>query len=100
MTPPTHDIFTHGKFALSLKLTRNNTTHKSTFAGGNAKFTATLNNGSWASTWAAAGMDVSATAKNTPATVTLSITVDGTWYQITAPVLFSAKAGKGGFEKK
>jgi hypothetical protein len=90
----------NGAFALTLKLTRNKTTRKSSFAGGNAKFTAMLDNGTWAAAWAAAGMNVNVTAKNTPETVTVALTLNGQLYQIPASVLYSAKKGKGSFRMK
>ena len=90
----------HGAFALTLKLTRNKTTHKSSFAGGNAKFTATLAKGSWAAAWAAAGMNINATAQNVAETLTISLTLNGQLYQIPASVLYTAKSGHGSFKKK
>jgi hypothetical protein len=85
-----------GAFQLKLKFTRNKTTKKSEFLGGNAPFKATLTKGTWTSTWADEGVDPAMNGKKMPLTLSVDLTFGGRVYEAVLGTNFNSAAGKTG----
>lgn len=70
------------------------------FQGGPVTFTAKLANGSFATAWAAYGIDPNASTKGVMLTMPVSLSLGGTLYAASVDCTYSGKAGVGGKFKK
>jgi hypothetical protein len=87
-----------GSIALKLKpSTRNPTTKKVEFQGGDVAFAAKLSGGTWMSVW---NLDPKANSANVPMPMAVTVQLDGHVYGATVTVTYSSKAGVGGKFKK
>ena len=86
-------------FQLKLKTTRDKTTKKSTFKGGDGPFKASLKKGTFADAWADEGIALGTSVKNKPMTMIVTISLGGVTYVTTANVLATISPGKTGHLK-
>jgi|GEM_PF-2506720 len=80
------------KTALKLKLAK----ATGAFGGGDVPVKASLKQGTWATAWAAAGIDSGQDARNAPAELAVGMRFNGYVYGATVPISYSVRAGAGG----
>jgi hypothetical protein len=86
----------NGTIALRLKPSvRNKTTKQTVFQGGNVQFAARILGGTWASTW---GLSPTATGKNLPMPISVTIGLGGNSYMATATAKYTPRKGAGKFK--
>ncbi|MCY3020656.1 MAG: PKD domain-containing protein [Planctomycetota bacterium] len=84
-----------GSFQLKMKFTRNKTTKKLEFRGGNVPFTATVK-GALADDWLDEGVNPSVDSKKQNLSVSVDLWLNGRVYTASLNTLYSAKAGQCG----